>query len=136
MDPQLELTGKIGTSQATGELDVGAGTGLRAQILQLEELVEGEIKAAKAKIAELKSDGTEPVNEKIVKEMLDKMQSTIQEAHDRTNTDLQDYYASVRDKNATTQKEITNVKLENAQLQQTLVAVQRRLKMLEVALGD
>ena len=54
MDNQLELSGKIASSRMEGELDVGSGTGLRAQIVQLEELVEGEIKAAKKKIQDLK----------------------------------------------------------------------------------
>lgn len=54
MDPRLEVDGRIASCQISGELDVGAGTGLRSKILQLEELVEQEIKTARSRVEQLR----------------------------------------------------------------------------------
>ncbi|CAD7923603.1 unnamed protein product [Amoebophrya sp. A120] len=135
MESQLEGGGKLPSSRNVGELEI-ASSGLRSQILQLEEVVEGEIKTARKRIEELKADGAEPAQDEVVQGMLDKMKATIQAAHEKTDAELQDYYKKLKQDNALTQKEITDTKVENAQLQQSLVALQRRLKMLEVALGD
>mmetsp|Transcript_7834 Transcript_7834/g.18900 ORF Transcript_7834/g.18900 Transcript_7834/m.18900 type:complete len:136 (-) Transcript_7834:718-1125(-) len=135
MESQLESGGKLPSSRVVPELDM-APAGLRSQILQLEELVDAEIKTARARIQELQETGGEPVSEELVRKSLDKMKNAVQEAHNKTDAELKDYYESLTQRNAATQKDISDVKVENAQLQQALVGLQRRLKMLEVALGD
>ena len=52
MESQLESGGKLPSSRVVPELDM-ASAGLRSQILQLEELVDAEIKTARARIQEL-----------------------------------------------------------------------------------
>lgn len=71
-----------------------------------------------------------------VEELLDAMKAELEKEHATAQTEMEDYFAGLKSRNALIAEEVRDVKEENNALQKEVVALQRRLSLLEVALGE
>ena len=101
--------------------------------------MEQEVKTARGKLEELqKATATQgaPADDDTARVLLDLVNSELKEHFEKGENEVKAYFHSLKARNESMQREIIAARRENTGLQQNLLDLQERLKLLEVALGE
>lgn len=141
-ETHLEGSGRLGASepltsphQTRGRVSLlaGAGSGLKQKVRELETTIEFEVKSSRNEADTLKSSRTQGGDNS--KKLVHQMKDEVTEYMEKSKVELKKFFVQQKNENARCQQEIQKLKAENTNLQQGLVALQRRIKDLESDVG-
>lgn len=134
MEESLELSGKLASSRIQTNLILGAGNGLRQQVVELEQLVDFEKRTARGQVESMRS-GCVKQSETISTTILAKLKEDLTEHFELGKSDLAKVFLTQRHENERFATQIKHIKEENLHLQQGIVRLQKRLKDVEMEIG-
>jgi len=116
------------------------GSGLKQKVRDLSKLIETEVKSARAEITVLKGDGNggaqgEWYSDERVNALLDKTKKELMGEFEASKADLMKHFEIQKSENERLSQQIRQNKQDNVGLQQSLIALQRRILDIEEDIG-
>lgn len=113
------------------------GTGLKQKLRDLERKIETEVKSARAELTVLKSDpaGDETGVNAATMAVLEQMKKDITAEFEESKAELSQFFNVQKNENQRYSSQIRQLKDDVCGLQQSMVALQRRLRDVEEEVG-
>uniref|UniRef100_A0A0G4GMX8 Uncharacterized protein n=1 Tax=Chromera velia CCMP2878 TaxID=1169474 RepID=A0A0G4GMX8_9ALVE len=110
------------------------GSGLKQRIRELEALIDNDLRNAQVELEALrKLRQFSPDN---TKELIEKMKEEIIAHFEDSKSELKKFFIGQRQENLKLHEHIKTLRNENATLQQSILALQRRLQAIEEDIGQ
>ncbi|CEM13678.1 unnamed protein product [Vitrella brassicaformis CCMP3155] len=111
------------------------GSGLKQRIRELEALIENDLRKAQRELEGLRMvKGMH--GDTNVAEMLEKLKEEVLEHFDNSKGELKKFFVAQRNENLKLHEQLKTLRNENATLQQSILALQRRLQGIEEDIGQ
>lgn len=121
-------------SPRTTILTSTTGSGLKQRIRELEALIDNDLKNAQLELEALKK--SRQISPENTKELFDKAKNECIDHFENSKQELKKFFVNQRQENVKLHELIKMLRNENATLQQSILALQRRLQAIEEDIGQ